>query len=79
MVETIAGYNHVHHGEITGFGYDLLKALRFIRRNFLSLSSQEEVLIDQLTPEAHIKLFSMYMGIDNIEERTQNALWEYDL
>ena len=79
VFETIAGLHHLHHGSVSGFGYDLVESLRYITTNFLSLSAQEEVLIDYLTPEAHIELFAMYMGLNNIDQLTQDTLWEYDL
>ena len=79
VFETIAGLHHLHHGSVSGFGYDLVESLRYITTNFLSLSAQEEVLIDYLTPEAHIELFAMYMGLNDVDQLTQDTLWEYDL
>ena len=51
ILQTIAGMHHVHSGEATAFGYDLFKASRFMRDNFLTFGMQEPVLSRMMTPE----------------------------
>ena len=79
VMQTIAGMMHVHGGKAEAFGYDMLHAARFITTNFMAYNAQEEILIDQLTTEAHIECYCKFLGIEDVEETTKNLLWEYDL
>ena len=60
----MAGMTHVHGGDAKAFGYCMFKDIRHIDSNFLSLCPQQEILIDQLTPEAHIKFLCLFLGFD---------------
>ena len=44
ILQTIAGMQHVHSGEAKAFGYDLFKASRFMKDNFLTYVMQDPVL-----------------------------------
>ena len=51
ILNTIAGMSHIHSGEAHAFGYDLLKAARFMSDNFLTYAMQKPVLMTSMTPE----------------------------
>ena len=66
LLSSLAGLVHLHGGTVKAYGLDLIKAARFQTRNFMAFSMQEEVLMEELTPEEHIIYACRMMGIRDI-------------
>ena len=74
ILKAIAGEEHLHHGSVSAFGIDLQKSLRFTKNNFLCYSSQEDALMESLTPEENIRFACRFMGIVNEDEGVEMVL-----
>ena len=69
----------MYSGEAKAFGYDLLKAGRFLRDNALTYVMQEPALIDLMTVEQHISMVSRFVGDKNPNETARKTLAAYNL
>ena len=79
LMFTIAGMVHLHGGTAFAYGLDLTKAVRFQTKNFMAWSLDNEILLEEFSPEEHIVYVCRMMGINDIQGTVNRVLNEYGL